>query len=335
MLRNVVILTFVLMIFASYLGSSSFAWQPKYEPCSATQPADPVAADVKGITKVKPSSQILKVKPGGFGFSQGLRGISRFNPMNWGLDCCLPAPAKGQFVVDSRFNFMRVNGEVRHGQAMQGVEASVVNFDDHLGMAKTGNTIWSIDAHYQFQPRWGLRYSFMPIDMDGSKLPVTSFRFGGQTYTGGQRVRSKWERYEHKIGVAFDLKRTTNSVTTLLAEWRYIQERLTVGQTTGTATAVTLDDDKSLAFLGLEFNKCLKNYRGSTLAMSCMGGVSFLDDHIGYDAEASLSYLIPIRRGRFGFIKGGYRYAQLKKDKGYETLSTQMDGAFVSVGFLF
>jgi hypothetical protein len=115
----------------------------------------------------------------------------------------------------------------------------------------------------------------------------------------------------------------------------FVQRRLTISSGMGVTNAATWDENTSLATAGIEFNKCLRNYRGNTLAISLKGSVSFLDDHLGYDAEAALRYIIPIRRGRFGFIKGGYRYAQLKKERDAHLFSTTMDGAFLQVGFLF
>lgn len=310
------------------------AWAGAPNSDQGAAPMDQVSG-FKGISKVKPTaSQVLKVRPES-GIISRFGGASGWNPMNWGADCCLPMPAKRQFVAGPRVWFARVSGEARFGPTLTGLDTSVVNFDDHLNFSKSGNTIWSVQVHYQFQPRWGIRYSFTPFQTEATGQPITSFNFGGQTFTAGNMIRSKWERFEHRAGLVFDLKRTQNSVTSVFAEWMFVQDKLTIGGALASETAVTWDDDKNLAILGIEFNKCLKNYRGSTLALNCKGGIAFLDDHIGYDAEAALNYLIPIRQGRFGYVKGGYRYAQLKKDRDRQMFSTTMDGAFVEVGFLF
>jgi hypothetical protein len=103
----------------------------------------------------------------------------------------------------------------------------------------------------------------------------------------------------------------------------------------GLGTPVVMDDTNNVAILGLEFDRCLKNYRGNTLALNGKGGIAFLDDSIGYEAEAALNYLIPIRTGRFGFVKAGYQYAQLKKDRPGRMFGTTMDGPFLQLGLLF
>jgi hypothetical protein len=216
-----------------------------------------------------------------------------------------------------------------------GVVPSLVDFDEHLQLPKSGQTMWSVMAHYQFQPRWGIRYSFTPLVLEGSGTPSTSFNFLGQTFNAGTPIHSKWERYEHRAGLVFDLSHTTNSVASLFAEWLYIQDKLSVGSTGAGVVASTWDSDKNLAVMGCEFSKCLKNYRGSTLALNTRGGIAFLQNHIGYEAEAALSYIIPVKRGRFGYIKSGYHYAMLKREKDVNLFRTTMDGAFLEVGFLF
>ncbi|MEW6531475.1 MAG: hypothetical protein AB1473_11605 [Thermodesulfobacteriota bacterium] len=341
MLRTVLKCTVLLLFSVAVLSTGAWASSTTYDPCTGA-PKDS-AAGYKSIAKVKPPTAtgttaapapVVKAKPGQ-GIVQSLRGISGFIPTEWGPDCCLPMPAQGQFVLAPRVLFGRVQGEARYGAAVTGLQSSLINFSDHLAMPKSGHNIWSLQAFYQFQPRWGIRYSYSPMKAEGTGQPVTTFTFGGQTFAGGTTLRSKWERSEHRLGLVLDLKRTTSSVTSVFADWMHIQDKLSIGAALGPEALVTWNDDKNLALLGVEFNKCLKNYRGSTLAIGLKGGVAFLDDHIGYDAEASLSYLIPIKQGRFGFVKGGYHYAQLKKDKAAQQFNTTVDGAFVEVGFLF
>jgi len=292
--------------------------------------------EYKGIAKVRSGSPgVTKVRPS-FGFSSGFDALSRFNPVTWGPDCWLPVPAKGQFVVAPRLFFATLHGKVARGVELTGGPSQVIDFDDHLGFKKTGNTIWSIGAMYQFRPRWGLTYSFSPMVIEGTQAPLTGFTFMGQTFATGNVLHAKWERYEHRAGLFFDISRSANSMTRLYADWLHLRDRLSLGAAiTGGATAVTWDNPKNMAVVGLEFEKCLKNYRGNTLALTGKGGVAFLDDNVGYEAEAALNYLIPIKTGRYGFVKGGYRYVDLKRDKTNSLFHTTMDGAFLELGFLF
>ncbi len=306
----------------------SAAWAQQGDPGAQAQPTN----TKKPIYKVKPCApEVFKVKPDRY-----LSGISRFNPFAWGFDCCLPTTAQRQFEAGPSVWFARLQGEVSKGGRFVGIEDfSVIDFDDDLGFSKNGNLLWSVDARYQILPRWGIRYSFSPFTTEATNQPSRSFTFKGQSFTAGTSVRSRWDRYQHRAGLSFDVLRTANSVARAYADWMYIQDKLTLRQTFGATQTLAWDDDKSLAVLGLELNKCLKNFRGNTLAINCKAGVAFLDDNTGYELEAGLSYIIPIRTGRFGFLKGGYRFAHLKKDRDYELFKTTMDGAFVQAGFIF
>jgi hypothetical protein len=341
---------FALLISAVMAAVSTAAWADQlaanYDPCTGAQ-LD-CAPGLKSITKVKPgptpapavptiptlSSAPYKVKSSP-GVASRLEGLSQYNPMGWLTDCCLPTPAKGQFWVGPRVTFARISGHARRGPDLASFQTSDVNFDDQLNIKKNGNAIWSIEAMYQFRPRWGIRYSFTPMLLEGSGTPSSAFSFGTQTFAAGTQVFSKWERYQHKAGLVFNLTRSMNSQANLFAEWLNIQDKLTVGAAGTVGASVTWDDTKNMAEIGLEFDKCLKNYHGNTLALSGKGGVAFLNDSLGYEAEAALTYLIPIKTGRFGFIKGGYSYASMKKAKHHEVFSTVMDGPFVQLGFLF
>jgi hypothetical protein len=309
-----------------------------YDPCvGAGLDCGPT---IKPIVKVKPgpvtvppavTGSPLKVK------SNALSGdaISGYNPVNWWSDCCLPVPTKGQFWMGPKITWARIDGEARRGLDLgTNVQSSIVDFDDHLGLSRSGHMRWSIEAMYQLRPRWGIRYSFTPLSVSATTFPKSAFSFAGQTFASGTQIQSRWDRAEHRAGLVFNINRTTGSQTNLFADWLNVSDRLSVSSAGLTAPA-KWDDTKNLAMLGLEFDKCLRNYQGNTLAISGKGGIAFLSDTIGYEAEAALSYLIPIRTGRFGFVKGGYHYASFKKDKGNEMLRTTVDGPFLQMGFLF
>lgn len=288
----------------------------------------------KGVSKIKPSpTDVLKVKP--WGVSSRFEGLSSLNPATWGLNCFLPTPAKGQFLAGPEIMFGRIQGEARRAATLAGLEPTHVDFDDNLNFSKGGHTVWSINALYQFRPRLALTYSFMPISVEGSGTSVTGFQLGGQSFGAGTSLHSKWERYVHRTGIMVNVSRRSNAATSLFAQWLYMQDRLSIRDTVGTSAGVTWDDDKNLALLGVRFDKCLRNFRGNTLSLNILGGVAFLDDSMGYEAEAGLSYLIPIKTGRFGFVKGGYKYSHLKKESDLEMFGTTLDGAYLQLGFLF
>jgi len=308
MLRKCAKLLFVWTFIVAWSASLALAESAmmSYDQMAASMDA---SSGYKAISKVKPAEPITtKVKPSIMG---GLDGMSRFNPMNWAQDNLLPVPAQGQFVAGPKVLFARVHGEARRG------------------------LVWSVEAAYQLRPKFSLRYSFTPIKMDASGNNTSQFTFAGQLFASQTPIFSRWERFEHRAGVGFNLINNPSSRTNLFAEWMYIQDKITVGSVAGATNALTWDDSRNLAVVGLEFEKALKNWRGNTLALSCKADIAFLSDSFGFDAETALNYMIPIKSGRFGFVKGGYKYSYFQKDIKHDALNTTLDGAFVQVGFMF
>ena len=329
--KYLVILTMLMVI--CHATASAEPTMPTFDP-GAGASIDP-RSEYRAVTKVKPQPPgVSKVRPSS-DWTAGFGGLAGFNPIAWGPDCWLPIPAKGQFHVGPRIFFARIQGDVRRGFDATGLQSSIVNFDDNLGLKKTGNVLWSVEAMYQFRPRWGIEYSFMPVTLEASHITDQSFTFMGQSFTAGTAVNSKWERFQHRLGFVFNVSRSPNSLTKVFADWLYIQDKLRIGSGLGAYSTATWDKTQNMAVLGLEFDKCLKNYRGNTLALRCRGGVAFLDDSIGYEAEAALNYMIPIKTGRFGFVHAGYRWATLDQDKPQSMFRTTMDGPFLEFGFLF
>ncbi|MGP8282695.1 MAG: hypothetical protein ACLQT6_08280 [Desulfomonilaceae bacterium] len=287
----------------------------------------------KAISKVKPSEPaITKVRPG---FMSRLEGLSRFNPANWASECILPAPAQGQFTAGPRVWFGKVQGEARRTIGTAAVPGSSVNFHDNLGFGQNSAAIWGFEAKYQLRPRFGLRYSFMPMKMESKYTSPASFTFANQLFASGALIESKLDRFEHRAGVTFNITSNVSSRTSIFAEWMYVQNKLQIGSGVGAISPVVWDDSRSLAVVGAEFDKCLKNFRGNSLNLSCKADIMFLNNCFGFDAETALNYMIPIKTGRFGFVKGGYRYSYFQKDNNKDLFDISIGGPFVQVGFLF
>lgn len=345
MLRRSAIRLFILCIFTMAFCAMAYAESASPQNDTAVGTGIDYTTAYKGIAKVKPpapattpTSSATKVKPYS-GVLSGLDAISSYNPVTWGPECIIPIPAKGQFIVGPKLFFPRIRGDARRDAPGATAAPGLVDFEDHLGFKRGGNMVWSIEALYQFRPSMGIRYSFSPMTFETSGEARTAFNFGGQSFSVGSLVRTKWERFQHRAGILYNVSYTTNSLTSFYADWLHIDDKLVVsgaGGTGRTATApVIWNDAKNLAVVGLEFNRGLRNYRGNTLSLDCKAGIAFLDDTIGYEAEAGLTYMIPIKTGRFGFVKGGYQYMSLKKESNRDTFNSSMDGAFVKFGFLF
>ena len=114
-----------------------------------------------------------------------------------------------------------------------------------------------------------------------------------------------------------------------------IDDKLSVHQT-GCCPDI-MNTDLNMAITGVEFERCLKTTAScSTLSVECSAGVAFGDDAVGADLSTGLKYSIPMNNGRWGFIKGGYRYLTFKKKSSdARSFDIAMDGGFLQMGFLF
>jgi hypothetical protein len=125
-------------------------------------------------------------------------------------------------------------------------------------------------------------------------------------------------------------------MVSIYGDWLNSQVTLTVKDSrVGSALGVArMDDQKNLAVVGMELEKCLVDLGGGSLGLKCKAGGAFLDNCIGYEAEAAVSYMLRVSSRGYGFLRGGYRCSQLEKEENGRKSKTTLEGAFVEVAFL-
>jgi hypothetical protein len=205
-----------------------------------------------------------------------------------------------------------------------------MRLDDHGVMA-------SFMAMYRFRPKWSLRYSIMPMSMMGSGQTGRSFVFGNTQYSAGQDIKIEWERLEQRLGLVYDAVHNHSSRISLFGDYVRVSERIKTMQMLAGMGGDTMDNDFNMAMAGVEFEKCLKSTRTkATLSLECKASAAFLDDAVGAEAETALKYSIPMNNGRWGFVKGGYRYLTYKKKSSDARMfDMAMEGGFLQMGLVF
>ena len=291
------------------------------------------SAEVKGVTKVKPKP-IVKCRPA---------EVSTVATDLYGLApaCILPmAPERG-WEMDVEALFARTKGKVRYVRGTYGYgyygygTVPDVDLNSNLGIPEHA-VVGSFSARYHFRPRWSVRYSIMPMTMEATSQPTGTFTFGTtQSFGVGQNVKVKWERLQQNIGLAYDTIRTPTSKVTVFGEYVRINERLGAYQIGCCGDA--FDNDLNMVMAGLEMERCLRTSRlCNTLSCECKVGFACGDDAFGADISTALRYSIPLKAGRWGFIKGGYRYMTFnKKYSDFKLMDMAMEGGFVQMGFVF
>ncbi|MEW6406167.1 MAG: hypothetical protein AB1649_30650, partial [Chloroflexota bacterium] len=87
---------------------------------------------------------------------------------------------------------------------------------------------------------------------------------------------------------------------------------------------------------GVDLKKCIRTMcNGGTLSCDSRAGISYLDGAIGLDVQAALRYSVPMNCGRWGYVRGGYRYLSINEDRDDLKTETNLQGGFVEFGLIF
>ncbi len=343
MLRRKLSMALVCLVFLITLGAGS-AGAYSIIQAAATQapedllaPAAPQAVSyteakavtgpsLKRIKKVK-SDRVWMVAPHDPAFAYGALGKT----------CCLPVPKNKSWEMNAEVIFARVKGKVRYirGNTAFGFQQQEhVDLNADMGVPDHW-VVPEMTVNYRFRPNWSLRYSIMPMVVNGGGAVGRNFTFGNNNYSSGQHTQVKWERTLHRGGLVYDALRTHRAKVSVFGEYVRLDEKLSVVQVN--CCGDTLDNTLNMGMAGLEFERCLKTRRlRDTLSLSCKAGVAFLDEAFGSDLSTGLKYTIPLGNGRYGYLAGGYRY--LTFNKGYHDLKridTSIEGGYLQMGFIF
>lgn len=301
---------------------------------ASAQPIPQIISKVKDkpITKVKPLQGYMSYKS----LAQDPRLAGTPSPEQ----CYLPVSRVKGWEADVQLLFARTKGNAtlwngNFGWGWGGFGSDPrVDFNSQLGVPEHA-VAPTFSAKYRFQPRWSVQYSIMPTSFESSTNPDSHFQFGTMNFQSNQGIRSKWERLYQRVGLMYDPVLTPSSRVGLYADYVRLNERLAVYQPG--CCGSTFDNDLNMAMTGIEFEKCLKSPRLSN-TLSCEGkaGVAFLNEAQGADFSAGLKYSLTFNNGRYGFVKGGYRYLTYKKKySDAKSIDTAMDGGYVEMGFIF
>jgi hypothetical protein len=294
----------------------------------------PAMAPAKPITKVKPSNRIMKCKP-------LFKGATRTASSLWDFrgDCILPIAQHKGWEANADVLFARIKGKARFATgafATFGMAGFVddIDLNSDLGVPEHG-AVGTYSIAYRFRPNWRVRYSIMPMIMNGSGQPGRSVIWGHTSFNSNQNLSVKWERLQQSVALVYDPIMTPSSRLSLSGGYLRINERLGVFQPG--CCGSPMDNDLNMGLAAFEFERCLRQTRTcNTLSLQCGAGVAFGDDGFGSDVSTGLKYSIPLNSGRWGYVKGGYRFMSYKKKySDVKMFETAMEGGFLQMGFVF
>jgi hypothetical protein len=330
--RKLFTLSVCLLLFVITLITSASAYSIRQ---AAASPPEEVAAlpapDTKNRETVK-TGAIQKVRP-----------IYKVQPQFFHPDmlggCYLPVARPNSWEIDAQVIFARIKGKVRLPNSnwggtwwgLGGVPDQDLNGDwgipDH-------SAVGSFSLSYRFRPNWSLRYSIMPMELNGSGGNLQNFGFGF-----GQGTQVKWQRLYHRIDLVYAPILTNRARVGVFAGYLRLDEKLSFGGTNWSAlgTAPTFDHQLNMGMAGLEFERCLKTTRfQNTLSLECRAGLAFLDAAFGSDMMSGLKYTIPMGNGRWGSLGAGYRYVTFKKGySDFKQIDTSLEGGYLKMALVF
>ncbi len=339
----VVCLVFSLALFVA--GAHAYSVIQAAAPTAPEDITAPRTPKVKDAAQMQPK-KIVKVRP-----IEKCRAPLRiedpaaaFAPI--ALDCVLPPTRAKGWEVDAEVIFARAKGKIRffRGQygygyyGYGGMWQDDVDLNADLGLSDH-RAVPNITARYKLRSNWSIRYSIMPMLVEGTGAGgAQNFTFGtvqGYGYGYGAANRSKWERIYQRVGLIYDPIRTHRARVSVFGDYVRLDEKISLIQ--GGCCGDAFDHSLNMGMAGLEFERCLKTGRYcNTLSMECKAGVAFLDEAFGSDLSTGLKYMISMGSGRWGYMAGGYRYVTFKK--GYsdaKRIDTALEGGYLKMGLVF
>lgn len=247
-----------------------------------------------------------------------------------------PATRSQTWVVAYDTYFARVKGKVRFVRNMQSFAASQDELDLNSDLAIPDNHVMKMFmVAFNFRPRWSIQYSFMPVMTSSSGDVSRTFVFGNRSFSQGQQINVKWERFIHRVSLAYSPMAGQRSGVVLKGGYMQMDHALALSQTgTGGSKMAAV---MHLALMGVEFRRLLKVSRhGARTFFVCKAGTAFGYDTTSAEFEASLRYVIPLGAKRRGFLAGGYRYRTARmKPTEFRMLDLSSEGGFLQLGLRF
>lgn len=257
------------------------------------------------------------------------------------VQCVLPKPMQGQWELTTQALFARTKGTIawpRVSWYYYSGYTNEVDLNGDMGIPEHA-VIPEVTLSYQFRPNWALRYSFLGTALNGGNANSSRpFVFGNSYnyYFGYGGLNSKWEHNYQKVGLVYDPIKTCTSRISLEADWVHSEDKITLNCVYCGYGSTIFSRSGDYGMVAAQIQNCLKTApNGGALSLDCKAGVIFYDDSEGWDAHTALKFSIPLGCGRWGYMKGGYRFINIKKSQPDLLFCQSMEGGFAEAGFVF
>ena len=219
--------------------------------------------------------------------------------------------------VDARYWFTDLDSEIMVSTGATGNTAidfvNVLGVEDKKGFVE-GRITLELGGH-------SLRYGYMPMKWDGSKVVSTDISFGADTFTASSLVSTNLDIDYHRLGYQYNIIDTLDNRIGVIFEVKYLD---------GTATlrSAAADETESISLplptvgvsaqVGLPF---LFSVGGEVTGIT-LGSYAYL-----VDAEA----MVNLKPAPFVVISGGYRVLKVHAEKDLNSGDIIVQGPFLNV----
>jgi hypothetical protein len=241
----------------------------------------------------------------------------------------------GQWEFGIQAFFATTSGTVQSPALVFGIPATEIDFSNDLALP-VHDVLWEYKGKFQFRPNWGVFYSIMPIHLEANHIAPRTLYIGQTIIPQGFAIKTNWDFIYQRVGLLYQPIFGCNTNVSIYASWAFNDQqfRLSSGICGGRCT--TVDRTRNMVMTGIGIEKCIRTLcNGATLSCDSRVDIGFLDGVFALDVEPGMRFSIPLNCGRWGYVRGGYRYLNFKEDRDDLRLDTVMQGGYAEMGIVF
>ena len=249
--------------------------------------------------------------------------------------CILPRRMMGQWEFGVQAFFATTSGTVRSPALVFGLPATEIDFSNDLALP-VHQVLWEFKGKYQFRPSWGLFYSIMPIHLDATNTAPRTLYIKQSIIPQGTLMKTNWDFVYQRVGILYQPYFGCNANVSIYASWLFNDQKLDLSSSICGGKCSTVNRTRNMAMTGIGIEKCIRTLcNGATLTCDSRVDIGFLDGAFVLDVEPGMRFSIPLNCGRWGYVRGGYRYLSFTEDRNDLRMDTVFQGGYAEMGIMF
>ena len=192
-------------------------------------------------------------------------------------------------------------------------------------------------AYYQINWNWAIYYSIMPISLSGTTIANRSFYLGNWSVAPGNQIHTEWNFIYQRLGLCTPLLtlvtplyQSTQLGYIIPSNLRFLVPFALIGPPVDLT-----ETDKCLCRVSISENAFGHFVTVGTLSCDTKVSIGYLDNTLALDIQPGMRFSVPLNCGRWGFIKGGYRWLNFDENRNDLKMNVYLEGGFAEAGLIF